>query len=180
MKKAEYIQRYGIEAYEKQLENHRKWTKKNQEWYNEYHKNIRKNGLTTIGTRIDTLICAYRLNDKLNNRGECTLTKEDMIELFKNGCHWCGETDWKKLGADRIDIKKPHTKENCVCSCRHCNCGRELKKAVQQYTKDGVLVAEYESLNEASRRTKIHCPSISLCCNNKQKTAGGYLWKFKD
>ena len=180
MKKAEIIAKYGEEAYKKMLEKHRDWNKKHQKRYNEYHKKRRAEGLTTIGTRIDILISGYRLSDKVNNRGECTLTKEDIIEMFNGGCHWCGEKDWRKLGADRIDIKKPHTKENCVCSCRHCNCGREKQKSVFQFTKNGDFVAEYKSLNEASRQTKIPCSGISLCCNDKQKTAGGFVWKFKN
>lgn len=34
------------------------------------------------------------------------------------------------------------------------------------------------SMNEASRKTGVVQSSISLCCNGKYKTAGGYLWKI--
>lgn len=177
------IAKYGIEFYERQLKIHRNWNNKNQEWYNEYHKKRRKNGLTTIGTRINNLLSAYRASDKLKNRGECTLTKKDMIEMFNEGCYWCGETDWNKLGADRIDNTKPHTKENCVCSCWNCNDARQhntTKISVLQYNKNGVFVAEYESLNEASRQTGIPSSNICNCCKGKVKTAGGSIWKYKN
>ena len=36
----------------------------------------------------------------------------------------------------------------------------------------------YPSAHEASRQTGIIRQSISACCNGKQKTAGGYHWKF--
>lgn len=53
---------------------------------------------------------------------------------------------------------------------------------VIQYTLDGEFVAEYKSIGEAERQTKISGGSICKCCNNKphHKTAGGYIWKFKD
>ncbi len=33
---------------------------------------------------------------------------------------------------------------------------------------------------EASRETKIDQGSINRCCNKKQKTAGGYIWRYKE
>ena len=37
---------------------------------------------------------------------------------------------------------------------------------------------EYESLSEAERQTGILGETISRCCRGKQKTAGGYHWRF--
>jgi hypothetical protein len=31
---------------------------------------------------------------------------------------------------------------------------------------------------EVERKTKIGNSKISQCCNGKQKTAGGYIWKY--
>ena len=53
-------------------------------------------------------------------------------------------------------------------------------KPVQQiYKETGKVVATFAGQEEASRKTGIHQVSISLVCNGKQKTAGGYKWKFK-
>lgn len=59
---------------------------------------------------------------------------------------------------------------------------KALSKPVQQYTKDMVLVAEYPSANEAERQTGIHHSNIINCCSNKYgfKSAGGYIWKYKN
>lgn len=38
----------------------------------------------------------------------------------------------------------------------------------------------FYSMNEAARKTNISQSAISFCCNNKRKTAGGYIWKFAD
>ena len=54
------------------------------------------------------------------------------------------------------------------------------KKPVLQFTREGEFVKEYPSTMEASRQTKISQGSISMCCLEKRKSAGNYLWKFKD
>ena len=53
-------------------------------------------------------------------------------------------------------------------------------KAVQQFSKDGKLVAEYESLSAAGNATGTHVPNITKCAKGVYKTAGGYIWKYKD
>ena len=59
---------------------------------------------------------------------------------------------------------------------------KDESKPVEQYTKDMAFVAEYPSIAEASRQTGIHHSQISKCCQNKPKykTAGGYIWKYKE
>lgn len=54
------------------------------------------------------------------------------------------------------------------------------KKPIEQYTKNGEFVAEYESLREAQRMTGIDSSGISKCCLGKYKTAGGSIWKYKE
>jgi group I intron endonuclease len=51
-------------------------------------------------------------------------------------------------------------------------------KPVQQYTTDGQFIAEYKSVSEAHRLTDIPQAGISLCCNNKRMSSGGFKWKF--
>lgn len=59
---------------------------------------------------------------------------------------------------------------------------KSVSKCVIQFTKDGIFVNEYQSAREASRQTGICFSNISACCNNKPhvKSAGGYVWKFKE
>lgn len=53
-------------------------------------------------------------------------------------------------------------------------------KAVQQFSKDGKLVAEYESISIAYRATGAFISNIVKCARGEYKTAGGYIWKYKD
>ena len=146
-KHSEYYQKHKEEILEKNSE----W-KKNNPTYNEeyyqknkgkfvesgaaYYKNNREKVIkrqieyqaTQLG-RANNLLSSYRYSDKKRNRGECTLTSEWIIEnIFTSKCHYCGKTNWKELGCDRIDNSKPHTEDNVVCCCEECNKKRNRKE----------------------------------------------------
>lgn len=42
------------------------------------------------------------------------------------------------------------------------------------------VVSEFYSLREAYNKTKINRGNICNCCNGKSKTAGGYIWRYKE
>lgn len=54
------------------------------------------------------------------------------------------------------------------------------KKTVEQYSLDGVKLAEFNSINEAARQTNSSKDGISFCCNGRQNTSNGFVWKFKN
>lgn len=58
--------------------------------------------------------------------------------------------------------------------------GRPPKKAVLQFDIDGNLIAEYSSVLEAGEICGIWKGGISTVLKGKQKTAGGYIWKYKE
>lgn len=51
-------------------------------------------------------------------------------------------------------------------------------KEVVQFQKNGEFVAEYYSTQEAKRCTGIS--HIDDCCRGDRKTAGGYIWRYKN
>lgn len=51
---------------------------------------------------------------------------------------------------------------------------------VIQYSKDGELIREYAGIREAERVTGINQGNISKACKGKYKSAGGYIWKYKN
>ena len=53
-------------------------------------------------------------------------------------------------------------------------------RIVEQYDLQDNFIKEWPSGREAYRQLGIHYGSISLCCLGKTKTAGGYIWKFKN
>ena len=59
----------------------------------------------------------------------------------------------------------------------------KTKKTITQFTKEGYLIANFNSIEQASKKTGIKTASISCCINGHTTTAGGYLWqkgKFKE
>lgn len=60
------------------------------------------------------------------------------------------------------------------------NIKKSSSKPIIQYTLDGEFVAEYPSIIEAARQNHIFYQGICACCKNKQKTAYGYVWKYKE
>ncbi len=53
-----------------------------------------------------------------------------------------------------------------------------LSKNISQYTLDWEFFREWDSISDISREFWISISGISRCCNWKQKTAGGFIWKF--
>ena len=51
--------------------------------------------------------------------------------------------------------------------------------AVIQYDLDMYTIAEYKSINEASRQTGIDKNRISACCYDKIENTGDWIWGFK-
>lgn len=54
------------------------------------------------------------------------------------------------------------------------------KKIVQIDKNTNKVISEFDSQFEASKELNIHVSSLSQCLNGKYKTAGGYIWKYKE
>lgn len=113
------------ERHKDELSNyHNQWVKDNQDKMNGYSRKYRQ----TKNGRAHRLVLDYKTLDKKKNLGECTLTSDWIYKNILSGqCIYCGESDWQKLGCDRIDNSKPHTPENCVPCCWNCNNRRGTK-----------------------------------------------------
>ena len=55
-----------------------------------------------------------------------------------------------------------------------------FSKPVIQYDLNMKKINEFESLYEASIKTGLHEPNIWSCCNNKTKTTGGFIFRYKN
>ena len=107
----------------------------------EYNANYRQ----TKEGRACYLINTYKRNDKKYNRGDCDLTVPWFVRNIFTKCIYCGESDWEKLGCDRIDNSLPHTIENVVPCCAECNAKRHMKPFEQFYWE-----MKHETLGEES------------------------------
>lgn len=139
---AEKIKEYKRQWYkrnrEKMLEHKKEYDEKHKEEKSEYLKEYFKKPIN----RAKNLVRCYSFHDKEQNRGECTLTPEWIIEnVFTSKCRYCGKEDWTKLGCDRINNDLPHTPDNVVCCCEECN----KKKGTTPYEEYIKMLGEKNS-----------------------------------
>ena len=52
--------------------------------------------------------------------------------------------------------------------------------AVLQFTKNNEFVKEWKSAREATQTLNIYQGGICKVCKGKLKTAGGFIWKYKN
>ena len=105
-----------------------------------------------------------------------------------------GYDKWFKPSVDRKDDNLSYTeyniqlmtwKENKDKQSRDLRSGKlthgnNPQKPVEQYTIGGELVAEFISTREAERSAGISKDGVGGVCRGKHKTAGGYVWKYKE
>ena len=135
--KCEYMKQWYLDNKEEKSEYNKQWREDNPNYDKQYRQDHKEEIAeykkqwckdNPIQYRASHLLNAYRQSDKDANRGECTLTADWIINnIFTSKCVFCGETDWTKLGCDRINNTKPHTVDNVQCCCGKCNVKRGVK-----------------------------------------------------
>lgn len=70
--------------------------------------------------------------------------------------------------------------ENTLHSYRETDRERLVKGIIQIDKKTGKIIKEFASLKEAQEETGINYTNISKVANGQGKSAGGYVWKFKE
>ena len=144
------------------------------EYYDSFNNgyNMTLGGEACNGTN-DKKVYQYDLSGKLI--GEYKSAHEAARQLglqFTNICKVCrGER--KTTGGFGWSYEKKTVEEPIKTITKH-------NTKVIQYDKSGNYIAEYKSAKEAWRKTGISDTTIGLVCKGKGKTAGGFVWKYKD
>jgi len=118
--------------------------------YNSYCNTCKRDKLTNYKNNKRSTkegILYYNLSNYKNTdkrRGfNFDLDLKFLIELCSKPCIYCGDTE--KIGADRIDNNKGHTKDNVVPCCFSCN-----KTRLDLYSFEEMLI-----LGKAIREIKL-------------------------
>ena len=119
-------------------------------------------------------------NYTLNEFREWIYSQNIFHILYNN---WVN-SDYDKMlipSIDRIIDSKPYSFNNIKITTWRENDAKgriSKRKSVLQLDFNDDKIQEYSSLTEASLKTGIAKSSISHCCNDNRKEAGGYNWIF--
>ena len=147
----------------------RKYVSNNREAWNEYcmnfqrkHKEAQQKRMNdyhaTPRGRAYNLYAAYVGYDVKYFGVTPDITPEFIVEkcFSENSvCNYCGCSDWKLLGLDRISNNRPHNQSNVICSCRKCNTSRHSKKVDEWLKIKGI---EFDDWGEESNGITIQYP----------------------
>ena len=91
-------------------------------------------------------------------------------------------TDYKAMAA-KVDWKARNTKIDFMAIAAkkdYKSIAKKMYKPVNQYNLEGNFIKEWDSAKEASiAMGKPGSDDIGAVCRGKQKTAYGFIWKFK-
>ena len=85
---------------------------------------------------------------------------------LRRGTHYAGGYHWYDANDGQMTVGQ--------------NIGKQTTKTVPVYCFDmqGGFIERFESIVDASRKTKAEHTHISSACSGKRKSAGGYLWSY--
>ena len=130
---------------------------------------------------IDWLYC-----DKCANNSRII----EICKMWNSGLYKNTEEIAKKLGIHRSTVIRAlnrgkvqnitdYNGNNELCAALQQN-SKIKRRKVFQYNKNGELIKLWDSIAEASSILKLKSPNIINCCKGKQKTCGGYIWRYAD
>lgn len=136
---------------------------------NEYIKPFNNNGYKRVNlyyNRKQKSIYVHRLVaeaflDNFNNCRVINHKDEDKTNNCVNNLEWCTHKYNTNYG-------------NCINKIK----SKSIKRPVVQLTLDNKIINEYNSTIDAYKKTKIS--NITRCCKSLTKTAGNYVWRYKD
>ena len=123
--------------------------------------NISKGGKSTNG---------YKHSKLTKNRISSSLTGVKHDEVRRENQRqtalrlWSNESHRKKMSLSHVG--------------KHCGKNHPMSKKVHQFDLNGNLIRVFSSVGDAERFTGIDHRQICDCCNGKQKTSHGFVWKY--
>ncbi len=128
----------------------------------------RKDGSIVIGTETKTY---YRI--KINKK---------MFQVHRIICEaFYGKPENSGYVVNHKDENpKNNNIENLEWVSQSKNMRHSVSKIVQQFSIDGKLLKEFETVKEASAETLIKAKKISEECCGVKKSSGSYIWKYKE
>ena len=156
----------------------------------DWHKEILRNAITgrkktnkEIKSIIDNkgyIVFQYDLFGKFLNSYRSTGEAERMTGVNKGSIKQCCNKRYSRAGDyiwryenDGYKYGENLKEDDIIKPNKGC-------KPVYQYSLKNEFINEYSSCSEAAKQTGYKRKCISDCANGRQKTAYGFIWKFKE
>lgn len=133
--------------------------------------------------RVHKLIAlAFIPNDNPIEKTEINHLDENKENNHVSNLCWCSCIDNNNYGTRNERMSK--TKKGKPKSEEHKQKISQARKGkgnkpILQYTKDMVFIRDWDSATQASEELNLSQGNITQCCRNKQKSAYGYIWRYK-
>lgn len=107
-----------------------------------------------------------------------------LINPIDNALFYIGYSKRKRARLNEHQLNKKNQKNPLKYSVIN-----KIKKAEKEvdmielestpYTKDNILIKNWDSVRIASETLNLNKIAIQQCCNGRIKTSGGYKWEYK-
>ena len=93
-------------------------------------------------------------------------------EVMRGANHWTAKQKVSEEAKANMKIAQKiiHSRPDYICTSN---------KTVQQFTKDGIFIAEYISATKAGKAIGRTQAAVSHACRGDVKTCKGFVWKYK-
>lgn len=114
-----------------------------------------------------------------------SMAKIDLSSRIKNSEKYQQAIREKRVGGHNTEDSKKKISESLKKYYQNMDTSKpkvntlSTNKAVFQYDKDGNFLNEYISVSEAGRVTGVKKSNIFQVVAGRNKTAGGFIWKYK-
>ena len=128
---------------------------------------LRKDG-KSIGHTIHRLVAeAFIVNQY--NKPHINHLDENKENNRTDNLEWCTRLENEHWGTKR---------ERCLKHTDYKAIAEKNMKPINQYSLDGTLIKEWRTAQECKKEYGYDNSHIAKCCNGKEMTAYGYVWKY--
>lgn len=96
-------------------------------------------------------------------------------------CGPCSPEKKEKLRQANLGKKQSQeTRDKCRAAQVRINLTSKFRKPIEQIDQNsGDVIATFPSINSAVRATNTDRTALSQCCSGRNKTANGFVWRYK-
>lgn len=137
--------------------------------------NVDDGGLVGYHLKKETKAKISKANSGANNGMYGHEYTDEERQYMSEHSVWKGKKHTEETRKKISEYAKTHPEKYSRKDAKH-----PRAKAVLQFNLNGIFMKEYKTAKEASEETGVLRSSICSCVKKKIKTAGGYMWRYKE